>query len=182
MSIGFKPIIMIILCLGIGLMIRLIYENKKQQESIKYEQAINIEKNKIDFIVSSDSMVLNKDIDTTLNDIQNDITEESNPIESSIEEIKIEPKEVKREEELYQKPFYIISISAYSQKYQALKEAKDLKNEGLSGNFMWIPDYQEGGKKLYKVYIGPFKNKNEASNARELVKDQFKGCYVQTIK
>lgn len=166
---------MIVLSLGIGMVLRLIYQGYIQEEIDLKNQEITEELKKIDYTVKGDTVLFEVD---SLEFVSEEETEEI----IDIEEVEIKPEKVERSNELFQKPFHIISISAYGKKQPAIDEASKIKNQGLSGNFMWIPDYQQGGKELYKVYIGPFKTRKEAETAKDLVKSHFKGCYVQSFK
>ena len=166
---------MILLCLGIGMAMRLVYQEYIERSIDNKNQEIIQEIRKIDFTVKGDTVIY--EIDSLR---QNYLDPEPKLVD--IDKVTIKPKKVERSNQLYEKPFHIISISAYSKKEPAMDEASQINDKGLSGNFMWIPDYQDGGKELYKVYIGPFNNRKEAESAKELVKPHFKGCYVQSFK
>lgn len=81
-------------------------------------------------------------------------------------------------------PAFIISHSAYASEETArqIKE-KLMKDNGLNANYFWIPDYVEGGKELYKVYIGPLDSWEEANDFLALIKDDLNtNAYVEKIK
>ena len=67
--------------------------------------------------------------------------------------IQIEPISDKNTPE----PFYIINVSAFEKKEEAISEVIKLRKDNKSCNYLWIPDYESlSGKQLWAVFLGPF--------------------------
>lgn len=64
-------------------------------------------------------------------------------------------------------PAYAIMDRAFPTKNEARQRIVELGWKGYSKTgFVWIPNFEYlSGKELYQVYIGPFKDKDEAINA-----------------
>jgi hypothetical protein len=64
--------------------------------------------------------------------------------------------------------FYIISSAAVKTENQAKAKASELRNNGNSTGYLWIPDYASlSGAKFYCVYIGPFYTQHDCEIATE---------------
>ncbi len=63
---------------------------------------------------------------------------------------------------------WYLSYSSVSQESLAKKIVKQLQSEGYANSgYYYIPDYDSRGKKLYKVYIGPFASMEAAEATLE---------------
>ncbi len=64
-------------------------------------------------------------------------------------------------------PAYVILDSAWKDKKEAQKRLVTLSHRGYSNSgYFWIPDFEFlSGAELFQVYIGPFKQRNDAINA-----------------
>lgn len=63
---------------------------------------------------------------------------------------------------------WYLSYSSVSQESLAKKIVKQLQSEGYSNSgYYYIPDYDSRGKRLYKVYIGPFASMESAEATLE---------------
>lgn len=178
---------LVIVFIGLGIGSKTIYimyqQGKFDDKSVVQKEEAS---SQIDYTVSNQAFY---DSLETLSKVTVNIPEskETTRIEEKVAEKKIETsankeQNVERNGALYKKPFYIISISAVSKKESAVKGALKIQKKKQKGNFLWIPDYFPQGKKLYKVYIGPFNSKELAIQQKELIATQYPGCYVQSIK
>lgn len=59
---------------------------------------------------------------------------------------------------------YIIGCYAVADRGEAEKHTNKLTAMGLEANYLYIPDYEPGGKRLYRVYVGPFNTKADAED------------------
>jgi len=74
--------------------------------------------------------------------------------------------------------FYIISVAAVKTENQAKTKAAELKNNGNSSGYLWIPDYASlSGAQFYSVYIGPFTTQYDCEVATEAYKKQHPEAY-----
>ncbi len=79
-------------------------------------------------------------------------------------------------------PCFIISCSAVSSEWDARSQAESLSRKGFQAGYLWIPDYDASGKKLFKVYVGSFRTRTEAESALPRVKTVISSAYVQLLK
>lgn len=81
-----------------------------------------------------------------------------------------------------QTPCWIISYSSISNEAAAIKTVATLSSQGIKSGYYWIPDYVTGGPKLFKVYVGPFQNKDAALSQLPQIKENASGAYVTEVK
>ena len=64
-------------------------------------------------------------------------------------------------------PAYVVLDSAWKTEQEAQRRLVALSSKGYSETgFFWIPDFKFlSGKKLYQVYVGPFKDRTNAIEA-----------------
>ena len=75
-------------------------------------------------------------------------------------------------------PFYMINIAAVKNEKGAIQMVQELKNQGYSSNYLWIPDYASlSGAKYYSIYIGPFSTQNECEIAIEEYRKNHPDAY-----
>lgn len=191
-TITYIVLVLLFVALGIGAKtVYVMYQNGDFEEKVSLSQA---DTNTVDMNIGGSSFYdslasLSKvNLETELESLDIDTTEEPTSIlEPETKKLSPSIKEqerlqVERDGNLFKTPFYIISISAVSKKESAIKGALKIKKDKLEGNFLWIPDYDKSGKKLYKVYVGPFASKLEAQKKKDQISSIYPRCYVQTIK
>ncbi|MFO7867829.1 MAG: SPOR domain-containing protein [Bacteroidales bacterium] len=79
-------------------------------------------------------------------------------------------------------PAWLIGYASVSQKKNAVRNVKALREKGFSAGYYWIPDYKQAGPELYKVYIGPFESQSDAQNSLSNVKDLMPNAYVMILQ
>lgn len=57
-----------------------------------------------------------------------------------------------------------------------------IKNRGYGAGYFWIPDYEPEGKKLFRVYAGPYRNKESALAGLVELKKIFRDAYYYQLK
>ncbi|HXH17938.1 MAG TPA: SPOR domain-containing protein, partial [Chitinophagales bacterium] len=79
---------------------------------------------------------------------------------------------------------WYLSIVTVSDEAAAQQAASGLKSQGYSNSgYYYIPDYDPSGKKLYKVYIGPFASVEDAENALDdEVRAASPGVYAYQLR
>jgi len=60
----------------------------------------------------------------------------------------------------FEKPFWGYATEAVASESLAKSRVKGLKAKGYDANYIYILDYIPGGLKLYRVFIGPFKDES----------------------
>ncbi len=83
---------------------------------------------------------------------------------------------------LFPTPFWGIATAAVDKETLALKFVNELKAAGLDGQYMYIPDYLPGGKKMYRIFVGPFPDKPTAMAKFEDVQANTSGAYPFLVK
>jgi len=73
---------------------------------------------------------------------------------------------------------WLISYSSIASDAVAAKDVKMLADKGFTAGFYWIPDKNPDGKKLYKVYVGPFTTKADAKEKLPSVQALSPGAYI----
>jgi hypothetical protein len=64
--------------------------------------------------------------------------------------------------------FYIINVNTVKTESEAKVKVAELKNQGNSAGYLWIPDYASlSGAQLYSIYIGPFSTQHDCEVATE---------------
>ncbi|MDA9819949.1 SPOR domain-containing protein [Salibacteraceae bacterium] len=79
-------------------------------------------------------------------------------------------------------PFWGIATAAVDDQMLALKFVKDLKAAGLDGRYMYIPDYIPSGKKMFRIFVGPFPDKPSAMAKFDDVQANTPGAYPFLVK
>lgn len=128
----------------------------------------------------------------TTEDADNTVTEsEEKVVEAITNTLKSEPTPKKTEtpkservtsKGKLQTPCWIISYSSISNEATAIKTVANLSTQGAKCGYYWIPDYVQGGPKLFKVYIGPYNTKEAASADLPKIKEEASGAYVAEVK
>jgi len=64
-------------------------------------------------------------------------------------------------------PAYVITDSAFAEKERAQRRTVELNHAGYSNTgFFWIPNFEYlRGQRLFQVYVGPFRDRDEAVRA-----------------
>lgn len=157
-------LIVLIIVLIIGLFFGYLY-NQEQHKKIEHVLAL---REQVDYV----PQVINESNNDTI-----DCKEKSVPV------VENNPKPIEKPSfpEIQNiEQSYIISISAFSKKTQAQGKVDQLAQNGHPAKFIWIPDYQPNGKKLFKVYVGAFSSydlANQYLKENKLPKD----AYIQKI-
>jgi len=74
--------------------------------------------------------------------------------------------------------FYIISAAAVKTEAQAKSKASELRINGNSTGYLWIPDYASlSGARFYCVYIGPFSSQQDCEVATENYRRLYPEAY-----
>ena len=148
----------------------------------------------------------NKVVDGNVNDteeVTEDITEKTEPdnkeaviedanTNENIEENEVAKTnvadEVEKEEVVVDKAVekwglkrlsHIIGFGSFSTEETAKQVVNDLKKRGITSGYYWIPDYTGDDKvKLFKVYTGPYADKQEAEKKLPEIKKLSKDSYV----
>jgi cell division septation protein DedD len=133
----------------------------------------------------TEPVVDKKDLKENVTENKDEVVEEAILEEDKTENIKPEenqpvPSKQKKNWGL-SLPCYIISHSAFSNESIAKAEKKKLTSLGFKSDYYWIPDITPGGKELYKVYVGPYKNQKDADKVISSVKKIKPTAYVQQI-
>jgi hypothetical protein len=72
---------------------------------------------------------------------------------------------------------YLIGCYAVSEKEKAKQLANVLRSKNFEAGYFYIPDYEPSGSRTYRVYIGPFLNRDlalqELSNAQQYIKEAY---------
>jgi len=79
-------------------------------------------------------------------------------------------------------PCYIIGYSAVASEGMAKNYVASLTQKGFEAGYMWVPDYEPGGKAVYRIYVGPFKTLAEANTSLTKVKQIQSGAYVKLVE
>ena len=79
-------------------------------------------------------------------------------------------------------PFWGIATATVDQENLAQKSVRELRAAGLDARYMFIPDYIPGGKEMYRIFIGPFPDRNAANTALGDVQAQAPGAYPFLVK
>jgi SH3-like domain-containing protein len=75
-------------------------------------------------------------------------------------------------------PFYIINISAVSSEEEASQAASNLRSQGKSAGYLWIPDFKSlSGAQMFSVFIGPYYSQNDCEVATESIKLEMPNAY-----
>lgn len=190
-TITYIVLVLLFVILGIGAKtVYVMYQNGDFEEKINLSEKDTSE---VDMTINTTSFydsleVLSKiNLEDELESLNHDsVVNSEKPLAETIinteKETNTSEFKVERDGSLFKTPFYIVSISAVSKKEYAIKGALRIQKDQLNGNFLWIPDYSPNGKKLYKIYVGPFASKLEAQKKKEEISSKYPGCYVQTIK
>ena len=79
-------------------------------------------------------------------------------------------------------PSFLVVCTAMAKETDAKAFMIKLASEGYEAGYLWIPDYEPEGKKLYRVYVGPFDNKEEAQDILPEIKTAYKFAYILNLK
>lgn len=83
---------------------------------------------------------------------------------------------------LLQTPCFIIGYASISSEATAIKTVATLSTKGIKCGYFWIPDYTPGGPQLFKVYVGPFNTRDDATKELPTIKADVPGAYISEIK
>ncbi len=75
-------------------------------------------------------------------------------------------------------PFTIISYGSFTKEQTAKQQSAKLKGLGYKAGYYWIPDYSPNSKPLFKVYVGPYKNENQANKALPTIQKLMNDAYI----
>ena len=76
------------------------------------------------------------------------------------------------ENNLLKTPCYIVSVSAYIEKTQ------EIRNKGYNAGYLYLPDYASLSKKLYfSAYVGPVYSESECQRLVRQVRRDYKDAY-----
>lgn len=75
-------------------------------------------------------------------------------------------------------PFTIISYGSFTKEQTAKQQTAKLKGLGYKAGYYWIPDYSPNSKPLFKVYVGPYKNENQANKALPIIQKLMNDAYI----
>jgi cell division septation protein DedD len=78
-------------------------------------------------------------------------------------------------------PCWLIGYAAVPSESDAIKFQVEMQKNGYKTGYFWIPDYIPAGKKLYRVYVGPFLHQDEANKALEGVKQYKRDAYMSHL-
>lgn len=74
--------------------------------------------------------------------------------------------------------FYIINVTPVKTESEAKAKVAELKNNGNSAGYLWIPDYASlSGVQLYSVYVGPFLTQHDCEVATEEYRKKHPTAY-----
>ena len=74
--------------------------------------------------------------------------------------------------------FYIICAYSVKTESQAKIKVAELKNDGYTSAYLWIPDYPSlSGAQFYSVYIGPFTTQYDCEVATEEYRKKYPKAY-----
>ncbi len=77
---------------------------------------------------------------------------------------------------------WIVSLAAVGSESNAQAQVDKLKGAGLNkANFFFLPDLIAGSKSLYKIYLGPYPDKESATLALDQAKASHPGAYCQRL-
>ncbi len=110
----------------------------------------------------------------------NTIDEESS-IPASKETPKAKPVEIGTNKKL-PVPSFLGVCSAVAKENDAKKLSAALGDLGYPSGYLWIPDYDASGKKLFRVYIGPFKSKEATDGWLQEIKPIYPNAYFLLLK
>jgi cell division septation protein DedD len=79
-------------------------------------------------------------------------------------------------------PSFLVVCTAMAKETDAKAFMMKLASEGYEAGSLWIPDYEPQGKKLYRVYVGPFDTKEEAQDILPDIKTDYKFAYLLNLK
>jgi len=79
-------------------------------------------------------------------------------------------------------PCFVISYVSVSSESNAKSQVASLKNKGLSAGYYWIPDYTEGGSELFKVFVGPYPNRQSAHGDLDRIRGFKKDVYYHIVE
>lgn len=79
-------------------------------------------------------------------------------------------------------PCWIISFASISSENKASKEVKNLVDKGYLSGYYWIPDYDASGKRLFKVYVGPFASKAEGREKLQAIQSLSPTAYLMKLQ
>lgn len=142
----------------------------------------NADKNSVDVI--EEEPVIDEQEDDILSKVAEieDNTKKEEVLADKEPEVKKEtPKKQEANKWGLKLPCFVISHSAYSTEDQAQKIKSELAQKGFRSGYYYIPDFEKGGKPLYKVYVGPFDTRNDAEKLLASVKKEQKGAYVWEV-
>jgi hypothetical protein len=72
--------------------------------------------------------------------------------------------------------FYILNVAAIKDESLANIKAEELRKQGYSAGYLWIPDYASlSGAKFYSVYIGPYYSQSEC----EIATDEYRKMHPE---
>jgi cell division protein FtsN len=106
-------------------------------------------------------------------------TTTTNTTKSEKTEVKTEPAVDKWG---LKRPCFVISAGNFSTEDKAKVEKAKLVKNGFKSGYFYIPDYQSDGQPLFKVYVGPFKTRDEADKLKASVKKVQPGAFTSEVK
>ena len=111
---------------------------------------------------------------------------DSASVDSTAKKMDTTTKNTEPEEDInkwgLRRPCFVISHSAYTKEPSAEKVTEKLFDMGFNSGYYWIPDYKPGGKKLFKVYVGPYQTRKDAKAMLSAVKKIQPDAYITKVK
>lgn len=76
----------------------------------------------------------------------------------------------------------LIGCYAVDNESAAIAKANALKEKGYTAGYFYIPDYEPEGKKLYRVFAGPYPNQKTARVALEEIQKFRERAYIFKVR
>jgi cell division septation protein DedD len=76
----------------------------------------------------------------------------------------------------------LVICAAVAKETEAQNMANVLKAKGFKAGYLWIPDYEKEGKKLFRLFTGPYTSRKEAMENMAGIKQIYPTAYYYEIK
>lgn len=81
-------------------------------------------------------------------------------------------------EELVFSGAYLIGCYAVVRESEAQERVSGLRNRNFEADYLYIPHYERSGKRMYRVFVGPFPDMNSAIEQLALVREFIPRAYI----